>query len=223
MALASVAPACGVLVVALVGCSKVDVGLDEPKSQPFAVRLQVTSDPGAPLGGAEVLSGTKVVGKTDDAGSTEIRIRGTEGEQIELTVKCPPRYESPSAPLSVPLRRLGASSPAPRFDVRCAPSERTVVVGVRADNGPNVPVEYLGRTVARTDASGAALFTVHVRPSEQVALTLDTSEKGAEQLRPQSPTLTFVAKDEDDFVLLDQAFTVERKPQARSEHRPTRL
>jgi hypothetical protein len=50
-----------------------------------------------------------------------------------------------------------------------------------------------------------------VKPQEQVGVTLSTAEKGSEQLRPQNPTLTFVAKDRDDFVVLDQSFTVEKK------------
>lgn len=208
-------------------CAKIDFGVDDGKPDPFEVQISVSSDPGQPLAGTELLSGSRVVGKTDAAGSAKVRFDGRDGEQIELTVRCPPDYESPAAPLTIPLRRLAKGSQQPRFEARCAPSLRTVVIGLRVEKGPNLPVIYLGRTVARTDASGAAVFTAKVKPAEQVEVMLSTAEKGAEQLRPQNPTLTFIAKDYDDFVVLDQSFTVEKKPvhyQApKPSHRPTPL
>ncbi len=200
---------------ALAGCSNVDVGVDEPKPQPFEVHVRVESDPGVAVAGAEISNGTKAVGRTDDAGAAKVFFQGKEGDQVELVVTCPPGYDSPSAPLSVSLRRMG--SRAPQFSSRCAPTVRTVVVGVRAENGPNLPVLVLGRTVARTDASGAAVFTLHVKPSDQIEVTLSTAESGAEQLRPQSPTLTLVGRDRDDFIVLDQTFTVQAK---RVQHHP---
>jgi len=199
-----------VLTAGAFACSKVSVDVDEPKPA-FEVQIRVTSDPDKPLPDAQILSGTKVVGKTDATGSVRVRFGGKEGDQVDLTVKCPADYESPSSPVTVSLRRLAAGSRPPLFEARCPPTLRTVVVGVRSDNGFNLPVNVLGRTVARTDASGAAIFTLRVKPQEQVGVTLSTAEKGSEQLRPQNPTLTFVAKDRDDFVVLDQAFTVEKK------------
>ncbi len=198
--------------VSLVACSKVEVAFDDPKQVPFEVQVRVTSDPGKALPGAQILAAAKVVGKTDASGSARIRFGGKEGDQVDLTVKCPADYDSPSSPLTVSLRRLAEGSRPPLFEARCPPTLRTVVVGIRSDNGVNLPVTVLGRTVARTDASGAAVFTLRVKPSEQVDISLNTSEKGAEQLRPQNPSVTFVAKDKDDFVVLDQNFTVEKKP-----------
>jgi hypothetical protein len=193
------------------GCSRMGVTLDEPKHEPFEVQINVVSDPGVALPGASVLSGTHVVGHTNDAGAAKLKVGGNEGDQVELNVKCPTDFDSPTKPLVVSLKRFAAGSPPPQFEARCPPATRTVVVGVRADNGPNLPVLYMGRAVARTDASGAALFTVKVKPADQVEVTLSTSEAGAEPLRPQSPTLTFVAKDYDDFVVLDENFTVLKK------------
>ena len=202
------------------------MAVDQPASDPFEVRVNVTSDPGVAVPGAELLSGAKVIGKTDASGSAKVRFGGHEGEQVELAVRCPPDYESPATPLTIALRHLTKGSQLPRFEARCAPSLRTVVVGLRAERGPNLPVLYMGRMVTRTDASGSAIFTAKVKPSDQVEVTLSTSEKGAEQLRPQSPRLTFVARDYDDFVVLDQTFTVEKKPAPpppRPINRPTPL
>ena len=197
--------------VGVLGCSRMDVTLDEPKHEPFEVQVNVVSDPGVALPGASVLSGTRVVGHTNDAGAAKLKVGGNEGDQVELNVKCPADFDSPSKPLVVSLKRFASGSPPPQFEARCPPATRTVVIGVRADNGPNLPVVFLGRVVARTDASGAAIFTAKVKPAEQVEVTLGTTEPGGEMLRPQSPTLTFVAKDFDDFVVLDETFTVLKK------------
>jgi hypothetical protein len=194
--------------VAVAGCSKAGLELDEPKPVPFELQVNVTSDPGVPLAEVQVLRGTQVVGTTTPTGATMLKFGGAEGDQVDLTIKCPADYESPSKPLTVSLRRFAPGSPPPKFETRCPPALRTMVVGLRAENGPNLPVTYLGRTVARTDASGAALFVVHVKPAEPVEITLSTAEPGAGMLRPQSPTLTFVARDKDDYVVLDQNFTV---------------
>ncbi|MGO8998638.1 MAG: hypothetical protein ACLQVI_35395 [Polyangiaceae bacterium] len=196
--------------LACLSCSKMDVGIDEPKPVPFEVQITVTSDPGQPLPGAFIMAGTKIVGKTDANGGAKVRFGGKEGDQVELSVKCPAEYQSPTTPLNIALRHLSAGSRPPQFEAQCSPMLRTVVVGIRADNGANLPVNYLGRTVARTDASGAALFTLKVKPAEQVLVTLSTAEKGSELLRPESPTLTFLSKDKDDFVLLEQIFTTQK-------------
>jgi hypothetical protein len=196
--------------LSLLGCSRVEI--EDKQEAPFEVHVHVTSDPSKPLPEANVLSGTKVVGKTDAAGLAKVRFGGKEGDNTELSVKCPADYESPDKPLSIALRRLAPGSRPPQFEVRCPPAVRTIIVGVRADNGANLPVMVLGRPVARTDASGAAHFLLKLKPAEQIEVTLSTAEKGSEQLRPQSPTLTFVSKDRDEFVTLEQKFTIEKKP-----------
>jgi len=212
--------AVGGLSSVIVACSSVSI--DDSKQEPFEVLVHVTSDPGVPLAGAQILSGTKNVGTTNDAGAARVKFGGKEGDQVELTVVCPTDYEPPPSPLSIGLRRLSPGSPPPQFAARCAPTLRTAVVGVRADRGPNLPVTYLGRTVGHTDASGAALFVLRVKPAEAIAITLDTTGKGGELLHPQNPTLTFVAKDQDDFVVLDQFFKVDKKPGAVHPKEPSR-
>jgi hypothetical protein len=202
----------GVFALTLGGCAKVDVSLeDEPKEQPFEVQVNVVSDPGVPVAGAQIFSGTRLIGKADQAGATKVRFGGKDGDSAELMIKCPEDYEAPP-PLTVSLRRLAPGSRPPQFEVRCAPTVRTIVVGIRSDHGTNMPITYLGRTVARTDTSGAALFMLRVHPLEQVALTLVTPESESEKLLPPNPTLMFVAKESDDFVVLDQHFTVKKKP-----------
>jgi hypothetical protein len=206
------------LVLALAACSKMSVTLDEPKPVPFEVQINVVSDPGVPLGDAQILHGTKLVGTTTPAGAATVRFGGAEGDQVDLVVKCPADYESPAKPLTVSLRRFAPGSLPPKFETRCPPALRSLVVGLRADNGPNLPVTYLGRTVARTDASGAALFVLRVKPADPIQITINTSEPGAEMLRPQNPNLTLVGGEKDDYIVLDQTFTVLHKVVPRVVH-----
>jgi len=197
------------LVLLSAGCSKVDVAL-EPSHDPFEILVSVVSDPGVALPGAAILSGNRVVGRTSEGGSAKLSIDGNEGDQVELSIRCPADYDSPAAPLVVSLKRFAAGSRPPQFEARCPPTTRTLVVGIRAENGPNLPVVYLGQVAAQTDESGAAVFMTKVKPADKVEVTLSTSE-AAPGVKPQNPTLTFVAKDQDDFVVLEQAFTVPKK------------
>jgi hypothetical protein len=199
------------LPVLLGACSKLSIGLDPPPEPPFEVRFHA-SDGDRALKGVNVLSGTKVIGATDATGIVTAKFRGQEGDMREVTIQCPAEFESPAKPIAVSLRRFAPGSPPPLFEVRCAPSLRTVVVGIRAENGANLPILYLTRPVARTDRSGAALFVLRVKPDEQVQLTISTTDGSGDELRPQSPTLTFLTKNRDDFVLLDQPFLIQKKP-----------
>lgn len=184
--------------------------------------MVVESDPGRALGGAKILSLGKPVGTTGSDGVAKLTLRGEEGQSFELSVQCPDGYKSPTSDLTVVLRRLADPSKVPAYTVSCPPTTRTVVVAIAADKGPNLPVLYLGRMVARTDASGAADVLLHVPPGEQFSLTLSTAEKGAEALRPQSPVATFGVKDSDDVFVFTPRFTVEQqKPVYRPVARPT--
>ena len=134
----------------------------------------------------------KEVGKTDAEGVGKLKLEGTDGETFPIGVACPDGFRSPARPVDVTLRRL-EDGKLPEYFVSCPPATRSVVVAVRAENGANLPVVYLGREVARTDGSGAA--HVHLR------------------LKPQNPTASFVVKDHDDVFSFDQRF--ERTERAR--------
>jgi hypothetical protein len=195
----------GALALLPQGCPKLEIQFEDPKPEPFEFQMYVMSDPGVPIPGAQVIVGGSAQNLTDAAGNARIVSYGREGDRIDVLVKCPEDYESPEAPLSIGLRRLAKGSPVPHFEVRCPPTRRTTVVGFRVENGPNLPVQYLGRTVARTDASGAAVFALRLKPAEQVEISLDTSD-APEGIRPQNPPFTFVAKAVDDFIVFDQTF-----------------
>lgn len=205
-----IAVACSALSFGGVGCRESTQDLSATID--FGIDVDVTSDPGKGTPSAEIVARGRSIATTDGAGHVSLQLGGAEGDVVELSVKCPAGFESPSQPMSVAIHRLSTASRRPHFDARCAPQRRTVVVGVRADRGPNLPVMHLGREVARTDESGAALVALTVKPGEHVSLMLDTKTDATKgpKLLPESPTLTFVAQDRDDFVTLDQRFDVEK-------------
>src|SRR5262249_12804855 len=160
--------------------------------------VRVTSDPGRPLAGAVFSYNDAQVGVTKNDGTVHLAIRGAEGEVFGLSVACPEGFRSPVAPLQLTLRPRGDEANRPEYAVSCPPRIRPMLGAVRADNGKNLPVLYLGQEVARTDASGAAHLLLHASPDDPFEITLGTTEKGNERLRPQNPSLKFVAKDQDD-------------------------
>jgi hypothetical protein len=185
---------------------------EQPASQAsrstFVITVTAQRSPTEPLGGVNLLDGNKkVLGTTDSSGKVTLRLTGAEGDTAELTVKCPDTYASPEKPVVVGLRHLAAGSPQPTFRVECQALIHTVVIGLRTDNGPNLPVVRLNQVVGQTDAFGAAHILLEASTGEQISLLLKTPEN----LRPQNPTLTFIASDHDELVLLEQKFSVVKR------------
>ncbi len=195
------------LPVLAVACSS----FDPPVAAPYEITVKVESDPGRPMPGAEVLQQNTKVAATGIDGTTGLKLRGSEGETIMFTVRCPEGYQSPSKPIAVTLRRITGPMRRPEYATACPPTTRAVVVAVRAENGANLPVLYLGREIARTDESGAAHALLQLKPDDTFQLMLGTEGEGGDRLRPQNPVATFVVKRQDDMVVFDQAFVVERR------------
>lgn len=188
------------------------------------VTIGVEGDPDVPLPGAQVYVGERTLGTTGPDGTVKLTLGGGEGQSFDLSIRCPAGYRSPAAPVSVTLRRLADPAKAPLYKASCKPTMRKVVVAVTADHGPNLPVLYLGREVARTDGAGAAHVLLLIAPGEQFTLTLDTSGKDAEALRPRNPVATFTVVDHDDLFVFDPHFTVEERRRAPAKfHGPTEL
>jgi hypothetical protein len=208
--------------VALPSCSKSSASRSPVEDDAFPVMVMVRGDARQPLSKAKILSGTRMLGSTDDSGSALLKLKGTEGDSVSLSVKCPDGFASPEKPVVVGLRRLAAGSPAPKFETECVPLLRTIVAGLRTENGPNLPIMRLNQVVGHTDAQGVAHIVLEVSPKQPITLTIDTS--GNPNLRPHNPTLTFVPGERDEMVLLEQKFTVVRPAvRARVVNRPTPL
>ncbi len=172
----------------------------EPPGYEIVVRVE--SDH-APVPGALVFKNQHPIGGTDAAGSAVVRLRGVEGEVVDLWVRCPRDFEDQPKSFSVRLFHLSGQR-LPEYSVRCTPRLRHVVIGIKADGGSNLPVVYLNKTVTRTDSSGAASFAVEAAPGAHLQVTLDTSERP--DLSPENPTKLFVVGREDEMTVFEQHF-----------------
>ncbi len=174
-----------------------------PKQQyEFVIRIQ--GDPGQPLAGATLYRGGEKLGASDTRGTITLAARGSEGESLAFDVRCPEGHRAPGKPLSIVLRRSSQRDRRPEYVVSCPPLKRTLVVAVRADNGPNLPVRHLGREIARTDASGAAHVLLETEAEDSLELTLDTSEHAG--LRPSNPSARFAVSARDEVATFNQKF-----------------
>lgn len=175
----------------------------------FVIRIQ--SDPGRPLPGATLYRAREKLGPSDARGAMTLAARGSEGETLAFEVRCPAGYRSPAKPLAIVLRRSSERDRRPEYVVSCPPLKRTLVVAVRAENGPNLPVRHLGREVGRTDASGAAHVLLEAEAEDSLELTLDTSEHA--NLKPSSPSARFTVGGRDEVATFNQKFE-SSKPKA---------
>jgi hypothetical protein len=200
----------GSVLVALLGvvsgCG--NISLDPPKPAPFTVAFAVEGDPGHPIAKAVVTRNDKTVATTGTDGRAELTLDGADGETVDASVKCPDGFTSPPRPVSIRLARTGDGK-APVFKVACPPTQRHVVVAVKAENGPNLPVLYLGKVITHTDESGAAHFAIEAPPGDQFQVVLDTGDN--KRISPASPSRPFTVGATDDIFVFEQKFEVEKK------------
>jgi hypothetical protein len=205
------------LCLALPACSQSPVQ-PESDAPPYSLFIAAQTDGEDPLAGVRVSRQGVLIGSTDTSGRVQLSLDGAEGDRVPLDIACPEGFVSPVEPVVVGLRHLGPGSPAPTFEVACIPLLHTFVVGLRAANGALLPVLHLGKPIGHTDALGVAHVLVRAPRHEQVSLTLDTS--GRPDLRPQNPSLTFVAPDRDELVLFEQELVALAPPAPPPRRRP---
>ncbi|MEO8878661.1 MAG: hypothetical protein ABI461_23935 [Polyangiaceae bacterium] len=188
------------------------VGCDLPKDAPippFEVMIKVESDPGVPLPGAVVIRNGKDLAATGVDGKAKLTIAGNDGDTSDFMVRCPADFTSPTKAISITIRHL-SDNRMPEYSTNCPPNVRKVVVAVRADGGPNLPILYLGKPVGKTDAAGAAHLLLAMKPGDQFQLGLDTTDPSLTRLEPKMPTHVFVVKDSDDIEAFDVKFTLDK-------------
>lgn len=183
--------------------------LDPPAQPPFQIFIRIDSDPGRAVVGATVNRNNKPLATTGPDGRAMLTLTGAEGETTDVTIKCPDAFVSPAKPTSIRLTRFADKTKVPEYTVNCPPTLRRVVVAVKAENGPNLPVMYLNRMITRTDLSGAAHFALEVAPGAQFQVTLDTAENA--RLKPPSPSKPFTAPQHDEILVFDQKFELEKQ------------
>jgi hypothetical protein len=185
-----------------------------PPAPSYRVLVRVESDPGVALAGAKIRRDGQSLGESDARGELRLQLRGPAGSQLALEVLCPSGSRSAQQTVLVALRPWTDTTRRPEYAVQCRPERRSLVVAVRAPNAAHVPLRYLGREIARTDAQGAAHGLLELAPDEVAKLTLDTSAPEHRWLRPRNPELKVSVPDHDEVVLFDQPFVVDapKKP-----------
>lgn len=192
-------------IVAFAGCKPA-----APTATSAPVVLRIKNTRGAAVVGAEVLSGGDVVTRSNDSGLARLDVGGAEGDTFLVEVRCPPPLKSP-APF--PVRKLSIAGGDAEVAVKCEETTRSLVVVVRAENGPNLPILYLGKEIGRTDHSGAAHIEIDADVHERVELTLGTDEEAG--IHPENPSAAFEASDADEIRELAVTFTRDAKKKPR--------
>lgn len=186
--------------------------LEAPPPPTFPILIRVESDPGVPMPSAQLLRKDQPLGTTGPDGKFATVLQGTEGDVQEVKVVCPQGFESPQRPIQMSLRRLSENRPA-EYSAYCPPNVRRVVVVIKADNGPYLPVMHLNQLVGRTDAAGTATFLANAKPTDQLEFTLQTSSSDIfKRHHPQDPKLTYLVQPQDEVVVLTQEFKVDKPP-----------
>lgn len=218
--------ACAAFSLAGTGCA--DLFAKEPP--PFKARIVVESDPGKPLANVALSLKGQVLANTGPDGSSTVTLNGRDGDVAELLVRCPEGTAAKGGKASVRLVvRHFEEEHVTEHRLQCLPTVRRVLVAVRAEGGAGLPVTYLGRTIATTDASGAAVTVIDARPGDTAYITLDTSSRPS--LRPSNPHEERVVPEMESVLALDvklgepQADVVSKpKPAVRPGHKgPVKL
>jgi hypothetical protein len=221
-------------VVAVVPVALAVSACDPPPAPKFEIVVSVASDPGRPLANAAITGAGKELGKTGNDGTVTLALAAREGESLDIYVTCPAGFQSPPKPISVVFRKL-PDGKRPEYPAACPPTERAAVISVQVDvDDPrdigyiaNLPVNYLGSTYARTDASGAGHFVVPIGSDDQMTVILDTSS--VPEMVPKNPTATISAHGQDDiyavkFGTLHVPHKAAARPRAKPKPKgPTRL
>jgi hypothetical protein len=201
----------------LVACS----GSTAQALKPFQVQLQAKSDDGEPVNGAKFSINNVDLGASAVDGKLLQTVRGTEGQSVLVNVSCPDEYISPEKPTPLKLtevRKVNETASATLgLGLTCTRKMLDVIVVVRTENAPSLPVDVGGKNLGVTDEFGNAHVHLRVeRGTRTVSVTLGTL--AAPTLRPQNPSRVFELDDKDGLLLVEQSFTVERK---RPVFRPT--
>ena len=206
-------------VASVILCGAFGSGCADVKPRPkqeFVMRVSDLS--GELVAGADVISNDVVVGTTKTSGIASFALTGSEGELVSFQVRCPAGYTSPKDP--VVARWLAVEAGAASLRARCRKVQHRLVVAVRADGGPNLPILRLGNVVGTTDAGGAANLMFDVNVDERLELSLATASLAKEKVTPVNPAATFDLGDADDVKVFDVKFVRPKPAPKRAAPRP---
>jgi hypothetical protein len=200
-----------VLVVSILGLAACK---PPPPPPPQTVFVKVLDEAKAPVGNAEITASSQVLSVTSPEGLAQLAVGGRTGATWYVDVHCPPGYRSPGAPLEI--RRLENVGETPEYVARCSRLRHKLMVNIKATGGANLPVLYLGKEVARTDAAGKAQVALEGDVLERIDLQLDTSAPSYAKKHPQMPTGSFEIPNLDGETTFEVKFTEDAKPKPRA-------
>ena len=186
-------------------------GCGSVKPAVYAQRANVTvhsEETRGPVEGASIRVNGQAVGATSSEGLVELSVSGIAGDKFHVELACPEGYQPPTPDSQDVFVTPTLRGAPPQLVFHCESATRKAVVNVRADNGPNLPVRYLGREIGRTDARGTAMVTIDTAPGDTFELVLDTT--GSKTLHPQSPALSFRVDNKASTFVFAQKFTTEK-------------
>jgi len=200
----------------------------ERPPEPFALRVEASTDEGAPVAAAGVTVDGKLVGRTDAEGLLSLQLPASyEGRRLTVEVQPPEGLKPVQARRELRVERIltraqGSTErrTAP-LEVRAlfAPTQRRYALMV--DVGvPDLPIELFGVEKARTNAEGVALLLAPGVPGDTIDVRVDAGARP--KLRPRAIRQTFTLPDHAEAFVLAGAFTEVQPPKARP-HRPRRL
>jgi len=199
----------------LPGCSSPNARLELA----FPIQVLVRSTESEPLRGAEITVNKLSVGCTDALGKLAVNQSGREGQAVAVQVRCPSGYRSPEVPEVVRLANTRALDEASgtagtMVEFACESELRDVVLVVRAQGGPNLPVVVDGTAAGVTDSDGYAHLLLRLdRKQNHVELGMDTEQKRS--LLPRNPSRNFALGSNDAIVLYEEHLSMQKaKPKS---------
>lgn len=180
----------------------------------FEILLTAKADDGQPVSGVTFRSGNSLIGTSDERGRATATIQGSDGDAVPITVTCPDGYVSPEDQPTLRLTHVRRVSQADtsmlNFDAVCTKRMREIVVVVRTNNAPILPVDIAGRSAGETDSNGNAHFKLQLDRDVRT-LSVSVGTTSAPMLRPQNPSRVFDLDGRDAILLVEQSFTIDRK------------
>ncbi len=197
---------------------------NDPAPQSVVLIIEVVDHNERPVPGTDVTIDGASIGATDESGHFQTRLSGPEGRRVHVQISCPDRWiaeDGETRDLSVRfLKRLDPreSAMAP-MDARfkCVYRTRRIVLLVRTDQVPNLPVFALGAQIAATDAEGVAQAVLEGVPGDEIEVTLNTSENP--ELRPAMPSRRLTVPKTNQIIVFDQKFEKQQKNKLKRQRR----
>jgi hypothetical protein len=190
----------------------------------FPVIITAVTDDGKPMANVPVTLGRAPAGSTDADGHLRVRVAGSEGMKVAVSVTVPKGYKLASLSSSLVLRRLtdiegGSEKLLPiEHTVKLAPLERQYAVLVRA-GVPGLAVETFGTQQAVTNSKGVAMFVYKGAPGDELQVKISTDAHP--ELRPQNPCTSFLLASHSEAYVFKEHFGVAKT--AVKKHRPVHL